>query len=85
MEADMVNKNNTLTVAHLLKSVADGRVKPDMPIGVIRYGTTDVVGIVAFELHTYPDGTQVFVAHCETPNRPVAHTPGETAAEVGLG
>ncbi len=80
----MVNKDNTLTVAWLLKALADGRVKPDMPIGVVVCGETRVLGVVAHELHTYKDGTVVFVAHTETKLRPVAGDVGETAAEVGL-
>jgi hypothetical protein len=68
----MVNRDNTLTVEWLMKAVADGRVRMDMPIGVI------------FELHTYKDGTQVFVMHTEASRRAVADEPGETAAEVGL-
>ena len=80
----MVNKGNTLTVAHLLKALSDGRISPDMPIGVVVCGETRVLGVVAHELHTYKDGTVVFVAHTENVNRAVSDTVGESAAEVGL-
>jgi hypothetical protein len=80
----MVNKDNTLTVAWLLKALADGRVKPDMPIGVVVCGETRVLGVVAHELHTYKDGTVVFVVNTESANRPVSDNVGETSAEVGL-
>lgn len=80
----MVNRDNTLTVEWLLKALADGRVRTDQPIGVVVMGETRVLGVVAFEVHTYKDGTQVFAMHTETAARPVADTVGETAAEVGL-
>jgi hypothetical protein len=80
----LVNRDNTLTVAHLLKALADGRISPDMPIGVVVCGETKVLGVVAHELHTYKDGTVVFVAHTEVTHRPVSDDVGETSAEVGL-
>ncbi len=80
----MVNRDNTLTVEWLMKAVADGRVRMDMPIGVIFAGLSTVHGIDSFELHTYKDGTQVFVMHTEVSRRTVADEPGETCAEVGL-
>lgn len=80
----MVNRDNTLTVEFLLKAVADGRVKPDMPLGVIFAGLSTVHGIDAFEVHTYKDGTQVFVMHTEVSRRAVASEPGEKSEEVGL-
>ena len=80
----MVNRDNTLTVEWLLKAVADGRVRADQPLGVIVRGETRVLGIDSFELHTYADGTKVFVAHTESAARPVASEPGQSAAEVGL-
>lgn len=79
----MVNRDNTLTVQHLLAAAADGRVDVNMPIGVIFAGLTSVHGICAFELHTYPDGAKVLVAHTEPSRRLVADNPGEFSAEVG--
>lgn len=79
-----VNKDNTLTVAHLLKALADGRISPDMPIGVVVQGETKVLGVVAHELHTYKDGQVIFVAHTESVHRPVSDNVGESSAEVGL-
>ncbi len=80
----MVNRDNTLTVEWLLKAVADGRVRTDQPIGVVVRGETQVLGIDAFELHTYKDGTQVFVMHTESADRPAATFVGDSAAEVGF-
>ena len=80
----MVNRDNTLTVAHLLQAVADGRVHPDMPLGVVTWGETRVLGVVAHELHTYTDGTVVFVIHTATPAHPVSDKVGDSAADVGL-
>jgi hypothetical protein len=79
-----MNKENTLTLDFLLRALQDGRVKPDMPIGIIVYGQTVVVGACAFEIHTYKDGSQVFVIHTENGYRPCADKPGDTCAEVGL-
>lgn len=78
------NPDNTLTVAWLMKALADGRVSMDQPIGVIVRGETRVLGVDAFELHSYQDGGRVFVMHTESVDRPVAFEPGATAAEVGL-
>jgi len=80
----MVNKDNTLTVAWLLKAVADGRVTVDMPIGILLHGDDKLVGVCAAELYTYKDGQKVFVIHTETSERPLATELGEYAAEVGL-
>jgi hypothetical protein len=80
----MVNRDNTLTVEWLLKAVADGRVRTDMPIGVIFAGLSTVHGVDSFEVHTYKDGTKVFVMHTEVSRRAVADEPGEDRAEVGL-
>lgn len=80
----MVNKGNTLTVAHLLKALADGRITPDMPIGVVMCGDYQVLGVVSYKLHTYKDGTVVFVAYTKSTSRPVSDNTGESSAEVGL-
>lgn len=80
----MVNRDNTLTVMHLLQAVADGRVRTDMPLGVVVCGQTQVLGVVAHELHTYKDGTVVFVIHTEATDRLVSDNVGETSSEVGL-
>lgn len=80
----MINKDNTLTVGHLLKALSDGRITQDMPIGVVVYGDTKILGVVAHEIHTYKDGSKVFVAHVETPMRPVSDNVGDSSAEVGL-
>ena len=80
----MVNRDNTLTVKHLIAAARDGRVSEDTPIGVIFAGMTSVHGICAFELHTYKDGSQVLVAHTEPSRRLVASDPGESSAEVGF-
>lgn len=47
----MIDKDQTLTVADLLAAVADGRVRPEMPlaVNVRRGGRLDCV--LAFELH----------------------------------
>lgn len=60
-----VNKDNTLTVGHLMRALKDGRISEDMPIGVIVYGEIKVLGVVAHEIHTYDDGSKVFIAHTE--------------------
>ena len=81
----MVNRDNTLTVEWLLKAVADGRVRTDMPIGVVSHSrASDVLGVDAFEIHTYADGTKVFVMHCESVQRPVASEAATETTEVGL-
>jgi hypothetical protein len=80
----MVNRDNTLTVKHLIAAVKDGRVGEDIPVGVIFAGLTSVHGINSFEVHTYADGSKVLVAHTEPSRRLVAAEPGQTAAEVGL-
>jgi len=79
-----VNPDNTLTVAHMLAALADGRIDKDMPIGVIFAGLSSVHGICAFEIHTYDDGSRVLVAHTESARRLVADEPGVFSAEVGL-
>jgi len=79
----MVNKDNTLTVEYLLKAVADGRVRTDMPLGVLVGGKQVILGVDAFELHTYEDGSQVFMIHCPE-DRPVSTSPGSQSSEVGF-
>jgi len=78
-----VNKDNTLTVAHLLRALADGRISPDMPLGVVVCGESRVLGVVAHELHTYQDAV-VFVIHTEKTSRPVSDNVGESSSEVGF-
>jgi hypothetical protein len=80
-----INRDNTLTVQHLLNAVRDGRVSADMPIGVVMAGLApSVFGICAFELHTYRGGEKVLVIHGELSRRKVCEHLGETSAEVGL-
>ncbi len=58
----MVNKDKTLTVAHLLGMLRDGRITPDLPIAMFSERESAVVrGIDAFELYTCKDGSQVLV------------------------
>ena len=80
----MVNKNNTLTVEHLVHAVADGLIRMDMPIGVISPGFDGIKGVDAFELCTFKDGTKVFVIHTESMGRLVSYDLPETAQEVGF-
>lgn len=54
----MVNKNNTLTVADLLKMLADGQVTMDMPITIWDSCEGTVRGLNAVEIHTYKDGSK---------------------------
>ncbi len=78
----MVNKDNTLTVGHLLKSVLDGKVTKDMPVGVLTRDGNPVLGVEAFVLHTYSDGTQVLMVQCAPAHQPVASHGAPTTAEV---
>ena len=80
-EEPLVNKDNTLTVAHLIKATADGRVSTNMPIGIVV--RDQVLGINCFEVYTYADGSQCLVMHMETARRPVATSVGDTSFEVG--
>ena len=54
----MINKDNTVTVAELLAILADGRVRPDMPLATYDNATGTIRGIAAFEIHTFKDGSQ---------------------------
>jgi hypothetical protein len=51
----MVNKDNTITVAELMKMLADGRITPETPI---TFYEDNPRGFVALELHTYKDGSK---------------------------
>lgn len=54
----MVNKDNTFTVAELLKMLTDGRITPEMPLAVWDSGGGMVRGLKALEIHSYKDGSK---------------------------
>jgi len=56
----MVNKNNTLTVADLMKMLADGQVTIDMPITIWDPYNETVRGISVIEIHVYKNGSKAF-------------------------
>jgi hypothetical protein len=99
--ADMISMSNTDRGArwrpkandqlrehsHRRMALADGRVKVDMPIGVLFRGLETVHGVDSFEVQTYGEGgmtEKVFVLCTEVARRPVASVPGDLREEVGL-
>ena len=54
----MINKSKTLTVAELLSILSDKRINPDMPLTTRDNSSGAIRGVVAFDIHTYEDGSQ---------------------------
>lgn len=54
----MINKDKTITVADLLKMLADGRVHNRMAVTVWDQENGVSRGVQAVEIHTYEDGSQ---------------------------
>lgn len=77
----MVNRDNTLTVHELLHAVANGLVNTHIALGVVLSGKDKVLGVEAFELHTYPEGRKVLVIHCNEEHL-VAERLGDKATEL---
>lgn len=58
----MINRDNTFTVAELLKMLADGRVTPDMPLAVWRNDSDgNLRGFTGIEIQTYRGGEKILV------------------------
>jgi hypothetical protein len=80
-----MNKDNTLTVAHLLKALKDGRITEDMPIAVVRNDAPYLLGVDSMEIHRFVDKDEkVFCICTETLARPVSWVAGDFTTEVGL-
>lgn len=78
----MVNKDNTITVALLLKMLADGRVTPDMPLAIWYNGDETVRGVCGVEIQTYKDGAKVLCFFSDMGANVADITDCQSSAEV---